>query len=137
MAFRCSAKRWYRSTTWRCTLAQSPAAQRLFSEATQLVEDAIDRALTRCAALDRDEIIAPVDVARTRSSFASSAKDALAAMERMADLHGTTGMMATHPMQRLWRDAHIGARHALLNQFMIDEEYAKVVTNQVRLAPHE
>jgi alkylation response protein AidB-like acyl-CoA dehydrogenase len=91
------------------TIAQSPGAQHLLTEATRLVEDAVDRTLTWCAAVD------------------NGAKDALAALERMVDLHGTKGMATAHLVQRFWRDASVGARHVLLNQFMIEEEYGKLL----------
>jgi alkylation response protein AidB-like acyl-CoA dehydrogenase len=109
------------------TLARSPGAQHLLTEATRLLEDAVDRTLRWCAAVDRDEIATPLVAARARTAFASAAKDALAALERMVDLNGTKGMAATHPVQRFWRDASVGARHVLLNQFMIEEEYGKLL----------
>ncbi len=66
-------------------------------------------------------------IAQGRDALASAAKDALAALERMLDLHGTKGMAAAHPVQRFWRDASVGARHVLLNRFMIEEEYGKLL----------
>jgi hypothetical protein len=39
-------------------------------------------------------------------------------------------MAMTHPVQRLWRDASVGARHVLLNQFMIEEEYGKLLAQK-------
>jgi alkylation response protein AidB-like acyl-CoA dehydrogenase len=112
------------------TIAQSPGAQHLLTEATRLVEDAVGRALTWCVAVDNGEVTTPLETARARTAFAAAAKDALAALERMADLHGTKGMAMAHPMQRFWRDASTGARHVLLNQFMIEEEYGRLLVKK-------
>jgi alkylation response protein AidB-like acyl-CoA dehydrogenase len=112
------------------TIAQSPGAQHLLTEATRLAEDAVDRTLTWCAAVDNDEITTPLEAARARTAFASAAKDALVALERMVDLHGTKGMATASPVQRFWRDASVGARHVLLNQFMIEEEYGKLLAKK-------
>jgi alkylation response protein AidB-like acyl-CoA dehydrogenase len=113
------------------TLAGSPGAQHLLTEATRLTGDAVGRTLTWCAAVDNGEITTPLEVARARTAFASAAKDALAALERMVDLHGTKGMAAVSPVQRFWRDASVGARHVLLNQFMIEEEYGKLLAERL------
>lgn len=112
------------------TMAQSPGARHLLAEATRLVEGAVDRTLSWCATVDSGEIATPLAAARARAAFASAAKDALAALERMVDLHGTKGMAVSHPVQRFWRDASVGARHVLLNQFMIEEEYGKLLAEQ-------
>jgi alkylation response protein AidB-like acyl-CoA dehydrogenase len=109
------------------TIAESPGAQHLLTEATRLIDEAVDRAVTSCTAIDNGEITTPLEVARSRAAFASAAKDALAALERLVDLHGTKGMARAHPVQRFWRDASTGARHVLLNQFMIEEEYGKLL----------
>lgn len=109
------------------TIAESPGAQRLLTEATRFIDGAVDRAVTCCTAVDNGEITTPLTVARARAAFASAAKDTLAALDRLLDLHGTKGMASTHPVQRFWRDASTGARHTLLNQFMIEEEYGKLL----------
>lgn len=111
------------------SIAESPGAQRLFTEATVLLDNALDRTHTCTAAIDSGAIATPRDLFRSRSAFAAAAKDALAALDRMLDLHGTKGMAATHPVQRCWRDASAGARHTLLNQFMIAEEYGKLLAH--------
>ncbi|HWC80381.1 MAG TPA: acyl-CoA dehydrogenase family protein [Pseudonocardiaceae bacterium] len=112
------------------TIAQSPGAQHLLTEATRLTDDALARTLTWCAAIDNGEITTPLPVSQARTAFAAAVKDALAALERMLDLHGTRGMASSHPVQRLWRDASVGARHVLLNQFMIEEEYGKLLAGR-------
>lgn len=112
------------------TIAESPGARQLFTEATRLVDDAVDRTLTWCARVDDGEISTPLATARARTAFAAATKDALAALERIVDLHGTKGMARSHPVQRLWRDAAVGARHVLLNRFMIEEEYGKLLAHQ-------
>jgi alkylation response protein AidB-like acyl-CoA dehydrogenase len=111
------------------TIAESPGARQLLTEATQLIEDAVDRTVARCTAFENGEITSALDLARARAAFASAAKDALAALERIADLNGTRGMSRTHSVQRFWRDAAVGARHTLLNQFMLQEELGKLLAD--------
>jgi alkylation response protein AidB-like acyl-CoA dehydrogenase len=109
------------------SIAESPGARHLLTEATRLIDGAVVSAVVRCTALDNGEITTPLAVAQARAAFADAAKDALGALERIVDLHGTKGMASAHPVQRFWRDASTGARHALLNQFMIEEEYGKLL----------
>jgi alkylation response protein AidB-like acyl-CoA dehydrogenase len=94
-------------------IAESPGARHLLAEATELVDDALDRTLRLCAVIGNGEIATPLQAARVHAGFASAAKDACTALEHMVDLHGTRGMASTHPVQRFWRDAAVATRHAL------------------------
>lgn len=70
------------------------------------------------------------DGARLQMDLADAGRDCRAALERMLDLHGSTGFAATNPLQRHWRDVAVGSRHPHLNPYLAVENYGRAVAGE-------
>ena len=67
--------------------------------------------------------------ARIRADAAVAARYATDAIALLIDAHGSSGFADDSPLQRMWRDANVGASHALLNRGVNAEIYGKALLN--------
>ena len=106
----------------RDRIGDSATPRALALEATQRVDDAL--LIARAVADEADQLGASAqmpDMTRLRSRLGRAVKIALSAFDPILDLHGASGFRAQQPVQRLWRDATVAARHPLILSAAIDE----------------
>lgn len=107
-------------------MSDSPGARHWLAEATHLVE----RAERTMIDLARETDSAPPQGGnpRIRVELGYAARDCLTALDRMLDLHGTSGFAGSNALQRFWRDAAVAARHPQLNLYLGLEDLGRALT---------
>ena len=65
--------------------------------------------------------------ARIRADAAVAARHVTAAVSTLLDAHGSGGFAESGPLNRIWQDSNVGARHALLNGSVSHEIYGKAI----------
>jgi 3-hydroxy-9,10-secoandrosta-1,3,5(10)-triene-9,17-dione monooxygenase len=93
--------------------------------AVHRLDDALATARAACRQLDEcgpDIEMAATDVLRARLAHACQA--ALSVFDPLLDAAGASAFRDDNPLQRLWRDASVGARHPLINPVVTDRAYA-------------
>ncbi len=70
------------------------------------------------------------DHPRLQMELAGAGADCRAAVERMLDLHGSSGFATTNPLQRFWRDVAVGSRHPHLNPYLAFESAGKALAGE-------
>lgn len=101
-------------------MGESPGARHWLAEAAHLVRRAESTMLAVARSADTAGS-AGVDVPRLRLDLADAGRDCRAAVERMLDLHGSSGFRTTSSLQRFWRDVAVGSRHPHLNPYLATE----------------
>jgi alkylation response protein AidB-like acyl-CoA dehydrogenase len=109
--------------------ADSVAFQLQVAEAAQK----IDTALLHChrAAADLDAAASvPLDAltrARVRADTGLAVRGVVDAVGILLFAHGAGGFAETHPLQRIWRDVNVAARHAMAQPAVNFEIYGKAL----------
>jgi alkylation response protein AidB-like acyl-CoA dehydrogenase len=101
-------------------MGESAGARQWLAEATYRVERA-ERTMIAVAEASDDPELADADGARWSMALADAGRDCRAALERMLDLHGSSGFKSSNPLQRFWRDVSVGTRHPQLNPYLAVE----------------
>ena len=102
-------------------VSDSATTRAVALEATQRVDDALLIARAVADEADRLGTLAEMpDMTRLRSRLGRAVKIAIAAFDPILDLHGASGFRSQQPVQRLWRDATVAARHPLILSAAID-----------------
>ena len=102
-------------------VSDSATTRAVALEATQRVDDALLIARAVADEADRLGTLAEMpDMTRLRSRLGRAIKIAIAAFDPILDLHGASGFRSQQPVQRLWRDATVAARHPLILSAAID-----------------
>jgi alkylation response protein AidB-like acyl-CoA dehydrogenase len=65
--------------------------------------------------------------ARIRADTAWAAEHVVAALTLLLDAHGSGGFAESSPLHRMWLDANVGARHALINPAVSKEIYGRAL----------
>lgn len=111
--------------------ADSASLQMQLGEAALLIDTAHMHA--RRAADDLDEHAAR-DIqpsfsarARARADASRAAGQVVKAINILLDLHGSAGLVDASPLQRIWQDANVGARHVSLLPAVSNEVYGKAL----------
>jgi 3-hydroxy-9,10-secoandrosta-1,3,5(10)-triene-9,17-dione monooxygenase len=65
--------------------------------------------------------------ARIRADTAMAGGYVTSAVSTLLDAHGSGGFAESNPLHRMWQDANVGARHALLNATVSNEVYGKAL----------
>ncbi|WP_249998610.1 acyl-CoA dehydrogenase family protein [Actinoplanes sp. M2I2] len=107
---------------------ESPGARHWLAEATMLARRAERTMLAVAAEADSGAELTAADNSRLHLDLAEAARDCRSAMERLLDLHGSSGFGTSNPLQRFWRDVAVGSRHAHLNGYLAMEGYGRVVS---------
>ncbi|QNP64233.1 acyl-CoA dehydrogenase family protein [Streptomyces genisteinicus] len=64
---------------------------------------------------------------RARTDLSAAVGYVTEAVDILLTAHGAGGFAETSPLQRIWRDSAVGARHAILQPQMIKEMYGKAL----------
>ncbi|WP_236059714.1 hypothetical protein [Actinacidiphila acididurans] len=67
--------------------------------------------------------LSAAEMPRLQMDLADAARDCRAAVERMLDLHGTSGFGTSNVLQRHWRDLSVASRHPHLNPYLAVEPF--------------
>jgi alkylation response protein AidB-like acyl-CoA dehydrogenase len=108
-------------------MGDSPGARQWLAEATHLVGRAERTMIDLARGADA---VAPqgAEPARIRVELGYAVRDCLTALDRMLDLHGTSGFAGSNALQRFWRDAAVAARHPQLRLYLALEDYGRALT---------
>jgi alkylation response protein AidB-like acyl-CoA dehydrogenase len=63
--------------------------------------------------------------ARTRADTGWAIHNVRGAIDKLIDAHGTSSFAEVNPLQRIWRDSNIAARHAVADRLVNLELYGK------------
>jgi alkylation response protein AidB-like acyl-CoA dehydrogenase len=108
----------------------SPLAKYWFSEASHLMDTAVQRCRLATVVLDTAGLDASLPVqerSRLRMELVTAAQECRQGMEKLLDLHGASGFARSNPLQRLWRDVAVGTRHPQFNPWITAEDYGRVL----------
>ena len=79
------------------------------------VDEAVREARAVCSEIDSlAPDVSAEQMMRLRARLSHASRLALSAFDPVLDVLGAPTFRASHPVQRLWRDAHVGARHPLI-----------------------
>lgn len=113
------------------SLAELPAARNAFAEAEFLVRSGDDR-LLRLAERVRDAQSATAVASARRSALrmelVAVVRQFTRAVDLLLDLAGSSGFALERPVQRFWRDLHVGARHIQFTPYLTVENHGLEVT---------
>ncbi|UTH76298.1 acyl-CoA dehydrogenase family protein [Chromobacterium sp. IIBBL 290-4] len=103
------------SSTFR-SQAQSPAFQTDMAEAAMMIQGARLHARQIVDTVEHHALSGALPDELTRSSFRMESTRATKlcrdAIERILTAYGSAAFMESNPLQRIWRDIHVGSRHA-------------------------
>ncbi|WP_404198492.1 acyl-CoA dehydrogenase family protein [Streptomyces tauricus] len=108
------------------TLADSPGARRNLAVAAHKIDTAERRMLAIAAAVDATqpgEVLVAKERARLRMDLIAAVRECRSALEDLLDLHGSTGLDSSNPLQRYWRDFAVGSRHVQFTSHVVEEDY--------------
>jgi alkylation response protein AidB-like acyl-CoA dehydrogenase len=109
-------------------MGESPGARHWLAGATTLAQRAEGTMLAVAAEIDAGTDLTPLDASRLHLNLSEAGRDCRAALERMLDLHGSSGFRVDQPLQRFWRDVAVGSRHPHLNAYLAAERYGSALT---------
>ncbi len=119
------------SYTRLATQAESTAFQLKIAEAAMTLDDAILHAHRGADDIDtwaaRGEKMDYLTRARVRADTGWTSSKVREAITLILDAHGASGFADSSPMQRIWRDANTGGRHAIVNPMVNQELYGKAL----------
>src|SRR5690606_31694013 len=111
--------------------SESTAVQLQVARAAQLIE--VARLLTFDVAdrIDRwgeDDVYPAVDErARVKANVGFVVESLQQAIELLMAAHGSGAFADTNPLQRIWRDIHVGTSHAVVSPAIGYETYGKAL----------
>ena len=108
----------------------SPLARYWFSEASHLMDTAVQRCRLATEVLDTAGLDGSLPVqerSRLRMELVTAAQECRQGMEKLLDLHGASGFVRSNPLQRLWRDVAVGTRHPQFSPWITAEDYGRVL----------
>ncbi|WP_433282941.1 hypothetical protein ACQPZA_22590 [Pseudonocardia xinjiangensis] len=109
-------------TRTRCSAepARRPAAgaRQWLAAATTLAQRAERTMLAVAAEVDAGTDLTARDGSRLHLNLTEVVGDRRAALDRMLDLHGASGLRTSSSLQRFWRDVSVAGRHPLLNPYL-------------------
>jgi 3-hydroxy-9,10-secoandrosta-1,3,5(10)-triene-9,17-dione monooxygenase len=119
------------SYTRLATQRDSTAFQLKLAEAAMTLDDGILHAYRGADDIDRwaasGEYMDYLSRARVRADTGWTSKRVREAIGLILDAHGASGFADSSPMQRIWRDANTGGRHAIVNTLVNEELYGKAL----------
>jgi alkylation response protein AidB-like acyl-CoA dehydrogenase len=120
------------------TLSASVGARQWFGEATRLVDSAgrrVHRVADEIDGLAPGDSATPVRRAGLKMELVTAAREAREAVDRLLDLHGSSGFAGSNPLQRFWRDLHVGTRHVRLTPYLAAEDHDRALLDDAEPAP--
>lgn len=103
-------------------MGESSGARQWLAEAAHLVNRAEQTMFAVARTVDTSDVSA-ADMPRLKMALADAGRDCRAAVERMLDLHGTSGFNTSNALQRYWRDVAVASRHPHLNPYLAVETF--------------
>lgn len=109
----------------------STAFQLRVAEAAQKIDTAhlhVHRATADIdGAAQRGEALDPLRRIQARADLSGAVGHVTEAIDILLTAHGAASFADTNPLQRIWRDSAVSARHAILQPSMIKEMYGKAL----------
>ncbi|MFC9946658.1 acyl-CoA dehydrogenase family protein [Streptomyces pratensis] len=109
----------------------STAFQLRIAEATQKIDTAHLHVYRAAADIDgaagRGEALDPLQRIQARADLSGAVGHVTEAIDILLTAHGAASFADTNPLQRIWRDSAVSARHAILQPAMIKEMYGKAL----------
>jgi alkylation response protein AidB-like acyl-CoA dehydrogenase len=119
------------SYTRLATQRESTGFQMKIAEAAMTLDDAILHAHRAADDIDgwaaSGEYMDYLTRARIRADTGWTSKRVREAISLILDAHGASGFADASPMQRIWRDANTGGRHAIVNGLVNEELFGKAL----------
>ncbi|MFD1538858.1 acyl-CoA dehydrogenase family protein [Nonomuraea guangzhouensis] len=119
------------SYTFYETQAESTAFQLQIAEAANRIDTAYLHAVRAASDIDsfaeRGEYPPTLLRARVRSDTGVAVQNVVAAIQTLLDAHGAGSFAEVNPLQRIWRDANVAARHAVAVPQIGFEVYGKAL----------
>ncbi len=110
---------------------KSPATQFAMSRASWLIQTAVEQERATADAIDRQALTGRPFPALDRARFAMCAAQGhrmcREAMDLLLDVQGAGSFALANPMQRLWRDMHMGSRHGMSVPGLKQEVYGRAL----------
>jgi alkylation response protein AidB-like acyl-CoA dehydrogenase len=109
-------------------LAASPGARQWFAEATHLIESAQRDLLVLAAEIDQlmtEPTLADRVGTALRMRLHSVVRRCQDGVNLLLDLNGASSFAVDNPLQRFWRDLHVGSRHVQFNPYLALENHAR------------
>ncbi|MFI5612618.1 acyl-CoA dehydrogenase family protein [Amycolatopsis sp. NPDC051903] len=122
------------TTTAYTSQAESVGFQVDVAEASSMIDAAVQ--ITRQAADELDSYAVsgalPETAVRTRLrlNMAWAVRTAYQAVDLLMTAHGSSAFAEVNPLQRIWRDAAVGSRHAAFNTRITQELHGKALLHQ-------
>lgn len=116
--------------------SDSPGARALFSSARARIQSAATRVEAVAASLaanpegtepNRLDRLARLDL---RHALVTAVLDARRAVDDLCDLHGSSALARSNPLQRFWRDIGVGSRHVGLRGYILEEDLAREIVGR-------
>jgi alkylation response protein AidB-like acyl-CoA dehydrogenase len=110
------------------SLAASPGARHWFADATHLIESAQRDLLVLAAEIDQlltEPTLADRDGTALRMRLNSVVHRCQDGVDLLLDLNGASSFALDNPLQRFWRDLHVGSRHVQFNPYLAVENHAR------------
>ena len=120
------------------SLADTPSARNLFAQAAHLVETAERGVLSLAARIDQHwpgTGLPARELAGMRMEEITTVNQCRTAVDMLLDLHGSSGLAKASPLQRYWRDLHMGTRHMRFTSYRELENYGNLVTRKPDATP--
>jgi alkylation response protein AidB-like acyl-CoA dehydrogenase len=119
------------SYTRLATQRESTGFQMKIAEAAMTLDDAILHAHRAADDIDgwaaSGEYMDYLTRSRVRADTGWTSKRVREAISLILDAHGASGFADASPMQRIWRDANTGGRHAIVNGLVNEELFGKAL----------
>jgi alkylation response protein AidB-like acyl-CoA dehydrogenase len=128
------------SYTYFATQAESVAFQLQMADAATKVDVASLLCYRAAADIDqaaaRGEYLGYLTRARVRADAACAAQSVVDALTTLMNAHGAGGFADSSPLQRIWRDSNVAARHAVISPTIGYEVYGKALLGSAeRITP--
>jgi alkylation response protein AidB-like acyl-CoA dehydrogenase len=116
-------------------LAASPGARHWFAEATHLIDSAQHDLLMLATEIDQlmaEPTLADRDSTALRMRLNSIVQRCQDGVNLLLDLNGASSFSVDNPLQRFWRDLHVGSRHVQFNPYLALENHAGLLATARR-----
>ncbi|MFJ8937576.1 acyl-CoA dehydrogenase family protein [Streptomyces sp. NPDC102365] len=108
------------------TPADSPGTRTNLAVAAHKIDSAERRMPGIAAVVDATqpgEVLAATERARLRMDLIAAVRECRGALEDLLDLHGSSGLDSSNPLQRYWRDFAVGSRHVQFTFHVVEDDY--------------
>lgn len=110
------------------SLAASPGARHWFAEATHLIESAQHDLLVLAEEIHQlvaEPALPDRENTALRMRLHSVVQQCQKGVNLLLDLNGASSFAVDNPLQRFWRDLHVGSRHMQFNPYRALENHAE------------